>query len=249
MKQFYTLLLFMLFLSNGNKINAQTEWSGALTTFSKADNADWTLATNQDQITSNVSITRANNRGLFNIVLESEGGQNGNGPAPSDTEWAFGNINDGVSTLTFTTWGLTHSAASGFGDPSSLIGQDMVVHLITDDIYIDIKLLSWSSGGGGSSGGGFSYERSTDQSLSTIEFELNKKIKLFPNPTSDIITLKGINSLTDVSYIHLLDNKGALLKKIGINETQVDLSSFSTGIYFIEIKHQLGSGRIKVIKQ
>ena len=28
--------------------------------------------------------------------------------------------------------------------------------------------------------------------------------------------------LTDVSYIHLLDNKGTLLKKSGINETQLD---------------------------
>ena len=74
-------------------------------------------------------------------------------------------------------------------------------------------------------------------------------VSVYPNPTSDNITLKGISSLTDVSYIHLLDNKGALLRKIGINETQVDLSSLSTGIYFIEIKHQLGSGRIKVIKQ
>ena len=75
------------------------------------------------------------------------------------------------------------------------------------------------------------------------------KIFVYPNPTSDNITLKGISSLTDVSYIHLLDNKGALLRKMGNNETQVDLSSFSTGIYFIEIKHQLGTGRIKVIKQ
>ena len=76
-----------------------------------------------------------------------------------------------------------------------------------------------------------------------------KPANAYPNPTSDIITIKGINSLTDISYIHLLDNKGALLRKIGINETQVDLSSFSTGIYFLEIKHQLGTRRVKVIKQ
>ena len=82
-----------------------------------------------------------------------------------------------------------------------------------------------------------------------INENILKEVEVYPNPTSDIITLKGINSLTDVSYIHLLDNKGALLRKIGINETQVDLSSLSTGIYFIEIQHQLGSGRIKVIKQ
>ena len=77
----------------------------------------------------------------------------------------------------------------------------------------------------------------------------SSNIMVYPNPTSDIITLKGINSLTEVSHIHLLDNKGSLIKKINVNETQVDLSSFSTGIYFIEIKHQLGSGRVKVIKQ
>ena len=82
-----------------------------------------------------------------------------------------------------------------------------------------------------------------------INENIFKDVEVYPNPTSDIITLKGISSLSDVSYIHLLDNKGALLRKIGINETHVDLSSFSTGIYFIEIKHQLGSGRIKVIKQ
>jgi len=79
------------------------------------------------------------------------------------------------------------------------------------------------------------------------EHEIN--FQAYPNPTSEIITLKGINSLTEVSHIHLLDNKGALLKKIGINEKQIDLSSFSTGIYFVEIKHQLGTGRIKVVKQ
>ena len=69
-----------------------------------------------------------------------------------------------------------------------------------------------------------------------INENILKDVEVYPNPTSDIITLKGINSLTDVSYIHLLDNKGALQRKIGINETQVDLSTFYTGIYFIEIK-------------
>ena len=77
----------------------------------------------------------------------------------------------------------------------------------------------------------------------------SSNIMVYPNPTSDIIILKGINSLTELSHVHLLDNNGALIKNIGINETKVDLSSFSTGIYFIEIKHQLGAGRIKVVKQ
>jgi hypothetical protein len=42
-----------------------------------------------------------------------------------------------------------------------MIGQDMCVHLITDDTYVDIHWLNWTSGGGvGAAGGGFSYTRS-----------------------------------------------------------------------------------------
>ena len=73
--------------------------------------------------------------------------------------------------------------------------------------------------------------------------------EVYPNPTRGIITLKGIENLQEIKSINVLDNKGALIKKVKVNETQIDLSSFSTGIYFIEIKHQLGTGRIKVVKQ
>jgi len=230
----------MIFISNGNKMNAQTEWTGALTTFTKTNNADWTLPANQDQITSNVSITRANNRGLFNIIVETQAGQGGNGPQPSDTEWAFGNISDGIGSLTFTTWGAAHSA-SGSGDPSSLIGQDMVVHLITDDIYIDIELLSWSGGG---SGGGFSYERSTDQSLSTNEFELDNFVKLYPNPSNDYIQISGFTGNEKYAIYNVL---GAKIKNGNIsNDEQIDIRDFTDGLYFLKFEN---GNTIKFLKE
>lgn len=68
MKQIYILFTIMISLFNGNEINAQTEWTGPITTFIKANNADWTLEVNQDRITSNVWITRANNQSVFNIA-------------------------------------------------------------------------------------------------------------------------------------------------------------------------------------
>jgi hypothetical protein len=53
------------------------------------------------------------------------------------------------------------------GNFGSIIdGQDLVLHLITENIYMDIKFTSWKSG----KGGGFSYERSTDQPIATKEF-------------------------------------------------------------------------------
>ena len=38
-------------------------------------------------------------------------------------------------------------------------GENFVLHLIEEDIYLDVRFLSWTSGNG--AGGGFSYERST----------------------------------------------------------------------------------------
>lgn len=127
---------------------AQTVWSGPTITFTKPDFADWTQEENQDRITDLVWITRQNGQGIFNIAQES-----GFGPgSPADTEWAFGSAVD-WQDLAFQSWFDWHG-----GNPPSVVDVDAVVHLITDDIYIDIKFTSWSSGG---SGGGFSYERST----------------------------------------------------------------------------------------
>jgi hypothetical protein len=134
-------------------------WTGDPIAFTKADYADWTLAGNQDRITDHVWITRADNQGLFNIVNEDGfyGGEFGTvtSGSPFNTEWAFGKIADGVETLAFDYWG----AAINWSPPQ-MVGKDMVLHLISEDIYIDIKFTSWTSGQG-SGGGGFSYERST----------------------------------------------------------------------------------------
>ena len=67
-----------------------------------------------------------------------------------NTEWAAGAAAE-WATLTFQPWQHWHQS-----NPPSTIGVDAVVHLITGDIYIDIRFASWVSGG---MGGGFSYYR------------------------------------------------------------------------------------------
>ena len=44
--------------------------------------------------------------------------------------------------------------------PPCAVGKDAVLHLISEDIYIDIKITSWVSGQGS-----FSYQRSTPSDL------------------------------------------------------------------------------------
>lgn len=234
MKKLYILsLLVTTFITS-----AQTEWTGSLFTFSKAPNADWNLEENQDRITSNVWITRKNSQGIFNIAQETEY-QQGSNISPVDTEWAYGNISDGVGSLSFTTWDTAHGGSGG-GGPSSLIGQDMVVHLITDDIYIDIKFLSW--GGGGSGGGSFSYERSTE-TLSTNQFDAFSNIKIFPNPASETIQVSGINNPENYVIYNILGTK---LKQGSISKNEsIMVSELPPGLYFLKLESGYTSKFIK----
>ncbi|NUN69346.1 MAG: VCBS repeat-containing protein, partial [Bacteroidetes bacterium] len=119
-------------------------------TFEKSDYADWTQEANQDRITDAVWITRKNSQGIFNISAQS----GYNNTAPSGTEWAAGSIADGVENLTFGTWHNT--TLNTWGDKPNMVGQAMVLHLIDEDIYIDITFNSWTDN---SNGGGFSYTR------------------------------------------------------------------------------------------
>lgn len=138
-------------------LNPNTVWQGAPIFFEKMDNADWNLELSQDRITDNVWITRANNRFIYNIVQEEIGqtGCNTGSPnrLPADTEWASGTIADGINSLSFDSLLVINNC-----NTSSMVNQSFVLHLISDNIYMDVTFLSWTSGG---AGGGFSYERST----------------------------------------------------------------------------------------
>jgi len=132
---------------------AQQFFEGYDVVYDKAPFADWMLEANQDRITDNVWITRADTKGIFNIAQEASYTGSGTvGNSPLDTEWAFGNAVNFVS-LTFTTWAVAAGGNPGF----NLVGQDMVVHLITDDMYFDIRFTNWGGGDGG--GGRVRYER------------------------------------------------------------------------------------------
>ena len=137
-------------LTDIDEVNAGfTIWTGATLTFDKSSGGDPTQASQQDAITDNVKITRGNTGGqIYNIVTESAANKS---VSPAGTEWALGTVSD-IANLTFEPF----RAATG-GKPKDVVGQNMVLHLIADDVYISIKLTSWATG----KAGGFAYERST----------------------------------------------------------------------------------------
>ncbi|MDB6066393.1 MAG: Glucose/sorbosone dehydrogenase-like protein, partial [Pedosphaera sp.] len=127
---------------------AATVWNGPLITYTQPS-PDPTQAANRDQLTPNVSLTRAVSSGMFNGVTETIYTHD---LSPADTEWAVGSLAD-YATLTYASWEIT-----GGGNPViTLPGQQLVVHLISDDIYLSLKFTAL----GGHFAGGFSYIRST----------------------------------------------------------------------------------------
>jgi len=118
-------------------------------TFSKSDSADPSSASSQDRITDNVWITRANNGGqIYNAASEDSSEKN---VSPKGTRWAKG-IASNKDNLEFTSF---RTAVK----PKEIVGEKLVMHLVEDDIYINVEFTSWSQGGQDKDAGGFTYER------------------------------------------------------------------------------------------
>jgi len=136
---------------------APTVWTGPTFSFSKASGANHTLPANQDQITSSVALTRASTQGMINIVAEASF----TASSPAGTMWATA-LNNPLDTiaatnwaaLDFTTWTTAYANSVG----TNILNHNAVVHLLSDDVYLDLRFTSFQGGG---SGGAFAYQRST----------------------------------------------------------------------------------------
>ena len=207
----YILLIIAPFLCY-----SQTVWDGPMMTFTKQNFAAPTSEDSQDRITDLVWLTRGNNGGqLYNAKTESNSSKSN---SPEDTRWAFGTTSN-LGSLTFSTF-------RGTSKPKLAVGQNMVVHLISDDIYIDIKITSWSSGS--NSGGGFSYERSTNPNLS-VEYKDALDVFVYPNPTTGLVR----TNQDFIEQIRVYDLTGKQL--IRSEDSSVDLSTFKNGVYLLQL--------------
>ena len=155
-------LAVVLFAVAADSASGQTVWTGPMISFSKPAFADPSLAQNQDAILPGVvSLTRADERGLFNIATESAYTKL---VSPADTEWAFSLNNPGetitatnFANLQFAAWELAHAES-----PPSVVGEPGVLHIVSADIYLDVQMTSWGVTPG--EGGSFSYMRATPNS-------------------------------------------------------------------------------------
>ncbi len=137
---------YKLVIQNTGSTDLNWEIDGQMVEFVKANYADWTLEANQDRITDNVWVTRKDNQAIFNIAQENGYSTD----SPKDTKWSYGNTAS-LSESDYESW-----VDAIDSDPQSMIGKDMSMHLVTDNMYFDLVFDSYA---GGNIGGGFSYTR------------------------------------------------------------------------------------------
>ena len=138
--------------SNSSNLTDESEgpviWMNETIAFNKSDGSNPNLVENQDRIRDNIWITRGNSGGqIFNIALNSNANKI---ESPVGTEWAIGTL-DEIDNLSFDYF------RNAVSRPKNVVGKNLVLHLIEDNIYLTVKFISWSQG----KRGGFSYERST----------------------------------------------------------------------------------------
>lgn len=225
---FLTALLFVSCFSF-----AQTIWTGTKLTFQKQGNDDPLIAENQDRITDLVWITRERDNVLFNAKTQNGVDISNEGyGSPEDTEWAEGTT-DNLSSLIFTDFKNAAPKVGGVPKVRQMAGKDYVLHLITNDIYIDVKILTWQNR---AQGGGFSYERTTNQNLSTDTYAL-KNITLYPNPTVLDLYISGLKKDSSYKIFNIL---GVKMQEDYISEHEkINTQSLKKGVYFLSLDNGL----------
>ncbi len=140
------IVLLMAFAVGLHDAAGTEVWNGPLINFTNAIGSDPTLPENQDRLTLHVWLTRGYAQGLYNAALESSYSS----LSPVGTEWAYGNLSD-YAALNYQPWVEWNGH-----HPPSMVGQDAVLHLIPDDVYLAVTFTFWNM-----HAGGFSYTRSS----------------------------------------------------------------------------------------
>ncbi|WP_333694722.1 T9SS-dependent choice-of-anchor J family protein [Flavobacterium sp.] len=86
--------------------------------------------------------------------------------------------------------------------------------------------------------------------LSVNDFVVSN-FKVYPNPATDVLNIDAIAN-SSISKITISDIRGSLIKEINLNnelQTQISVSELNSGIYFVTIQSDNGSGTTKFVKK
>jgi hypothetical protein len=171
---------------------AATIWTGPNITYTKS------ASTPSDVIIPGKVVLQ---RGSRQVLYNTAAGETSSSPdavgsvSPKDTMWAFGTLANAQSLSYQTMESLRNGNLA-----ARIINQNMVVHLINEDIYFSIKFTVWGRGSGT-----VSYTRSTAPAANppTVSISSPTEGAVFANPATITLTANASvtgGTVTNVEY-------------------------------------------------
>jgi hypothetical protein len=198
---FRGIMVMVLLIAAASGVRAQTYWTGSNITFTNPGNG----AT--DILTSLVILTRKttdNGGGLYNAVNESSPSK---GTSPNGTQWAFGTLAQYMSNPSSLSFGACPLEGPS-GDPQQYINDSFVVHLVTNNIYLQLTLTAWG-GQGGIPPLSYAYTRSTPAAVAptpTVSITSPATNAVFAAPANVNITASASVSGGTVTNVQFFAN-------------------------------------------
>lgn len=90
---------------------------------------------------------------------------------------------------------------------------------------------------------------SVNRNLSTSDF-FAKNFSVFPNPSTGIVNISSKNN-NAIDVVQVTDLNGRIVKTNnmnGVSDAQINISDLTSGVYFVNIKTDAGSGTTKIVK-
>lgn len=84
-------------------------------------------------------------------------------------------------------------------------------------------------------------------SLATPDFNLTS-FQFYPNPVKQLLTIKNASIIDEVEII-AVSGKSVLFRKINDLQSEIDLSSLSSGVYILKVKSENKQKTVKFIKE
>lgn len=139
---------------------------------------------------------------------------------------------------------LTNATLSNFASSSARVFTATITPTSDGVVTIDVNadVATDTAGNGNNAADQFSV--TYDSTLSTENYEL-EKIKIFPNPVHDILTIQSEDS---IESLILYSIRGKKLMEIRFRN-KIDVSHLSDGIYFLRIKVNNGFANLKFVKK
>jgi hypothetical protein len=88
-----------------------------------------------------------------------------------------------------------------------------------------------------------------NNNVGIMETSPNNLISIFPNPTNDNFTIKGLDQLGNITAMQLKDLNGKTVNVLDPKATQFKISELKSGIYFLTISAEEMQEVIKLVKE